>query len=134
MKPELVAEIEFRGWTADRNLRHAAFRGLREDKPAKDVVAEAVMSETTRKAPPDKRVAKDPKTGTATREARVKLTHPDRLYWPDVGVTKEGLADYYTPDLAAHRALRHQASRSPWCVARAASPENASSRSTPGRD
>jgi len=25
----------------------------------------------------------------------VKLTHPDRIYWPDEGVTKEGLADYY---------------------------------------
>src|SRR5690606_35139603 len=26
----------------------------------------------------------------------VRLTHPDRVYWPDAGVTKEGLADYYT--------------------------------------
>jgi len=26
----------------------------------------------------------------------VKLSHPDRLYWPEQGVTKEGLADYYT--------------------------------------
>jgi bifunctional non-homologous end joining protein LigD len=25
----------------------------------------------------------------------VKLTHPDRVYWPDAGVTKQGLADYY---------------------------------------
>ncbi|MBP0581253.1 DNA ligase D [Labrys sp. LIt4] len=79
-RPELVAEVEFRAWTADRHLRHAAFRGLREDKPAKEVVRE------TRK-----------KAGTMAGVPRrtVKLTHPDRLYWPEQGVTKEGLADYY---------------------------------------
>ena len=38
---ELVAEVEFRAWTADGILRHAAFRGLREDKPAREIVREA---------------------------------------------------------------------------------------------
>ncbi len=77
--PTTVAEIEFRGWTADRNLRHAAFRGLREDKPAVQVVREQAVE-----AAP----------ATAAK-ASVTLTHPDRLYWPEDGVTKEGLADYY---------------------------------------
>ena len=75
--PELVAEVEFRGWTGDGHLRHAAFRGLREDKPAKDVVREAR--------------AEAPKVPRSS----VRLTHPDRIYWPDAGVTKAGLADYY---------------------------------------
>jgi bifunctional non-homologous end joining protein LigD len=37
VKPQLVAQIEYRAWTSDGLLRHASFKGLREDKPAKDV-------------------------------------------------------------------------------------------------
>lgn len=79
VRPELVAEVEFRAWTADHRLRHAAFRGLREDKPAHEIVREVAAD-----------AAPKPQRRT------VKLTHPDRVYWPDAGVTKEGLADYYT--------------------------------------
>ena len=78
VKPQFVAEVEFRAWTADGNLRHASFRGLREDKPADQVVRENPRSIEAGKP-----------------RSSIKLTHPDRLYWPDAGVTKEGLADYY---------------------------------------
>lgn len=37
VKPELVAQIEYRAWTADKLLRHAAFKGLREDKPTDQI-------------------------------------------------------------------------------------------------
>ncbi len=79
VKPELVAEVEFRAWSGDGNLRHASFRGLREDKPAGEIERE------------DKAVSEQ-----GTPQSKIKFTHPERLYWPDNGVTKEGLADYYT--------------------------------------
>lgn len=80
VRPELVAEVEFRAWTADGHLRHASFRGLREDKPPQEIVRE--ISKADAKAPKPQR-------------RTVKLTHPDRLYWPEEGITKEGLADFY---------------------------------------
>ena len=82
VKPQLVAEIEFREWTADRILRAASFKGLREDKSAEEVVLET---------PP--KVAKGL---TRRAAATVRLTHPERILWPEEGITKQGLADFYT--------------------------------------
>jgi bifunctional non-homologous end joining protein LigD len=90
VRPELVAEVDFRAWTADNVLRHASFVALREDKPAREVVRETAAAEAAQKA------RKAPKEAPTPQRHTVALTHPDRVYWPDAGVTKEGLANYYS--------------------------------------
>ena len=44
LKPELVAQIEFAEWTPDNHLRHSKFIGLREDKEAREVLRDKVMT------------------------------------------------------------------------------------------
>jgi bifunctional non-homologous end joining protein LigD len=93
VEPKLVAEVTFAGFTAQKHVRHAVFKGLREDKPAKEIVRETPMP-TKMKSKSAK--AKAAPKANAIEAGAVKLTHPDRVYWKDGGITKQHLADYYT--------------------------------------
>ena len=86
VKPELVAEIEYAGLTGDGNIRQAAFKGLREDKPAAEVEAEAPAPvETAELADP--RPAAKPAAQVRRRRwcMGVTMSHPDKALWPDGG-------------------------------------------------
>jgi len=101
IRPELVAEIEYAGFTGDGAIRQAAFKGLREDKPAVEVEAEAP-------APARTTVLINPETaGRSTRimprgsaiVMGLTISNADKPLWPHVGeggpVTKKDLAEYY---------------------------------------
>jgi bifunctional non-homologous end joining protein LigD len=91
LKPELVAEIEFAGWTGDGMVRQAAFKGLRADKPAQEVEAE-----TPKKT---KKLIQPKAKKSASVVMNIPLSHPEKPLWPDAGdgkpVTKIELAEYY---------------------------------------
>ena len=94
VRPELVAEVEFRGWTADRHVRHAAFKGLREDKEPGEVLRESADGSAEKQIPANKTPTKARASGQVV-VAGVPLTHPDRILWEEQGITKQGLAEFY---------------------------------------
>ncbi len=79
LKPKLVAEIAFAEFTAEGVVRHASFLGLRGDKKAAEVIEEAP----------------EPVERTAPASDDVKISNPDRVLFPDAGVTKSDLVEYY---------------------------------------
>ncbi|GHA26905.1 ATP-dependent DNA ligase [Devosia pacifica] len=113
--PELVCEIGFTEFTEDGYLRHPSFLGLREDKPAKEVVIEkAAGGEQNKKtddspASGDKPHAESGAGVDAAEKAGVRLTSPDRVVFPHQGLTKSALVAYY--EAVAERMLPHIANR-----------------------
>jgi len=115
VKPELVGEVTFTEWTRDATLRHPSFEGLREDKRARDVVREMPAHESNESAPA-KGPAK-PRSASASRVANasakkaranrpvaaanenavadVVISNGDKLLYPEAGITKRDLAEYY---------------------------------------
>ena len=97
LKPELVAEIEFAGWTGDGMVRQGSFKGLRADKPADEVQAEAPKRHKKLAEPKAAKPA-PPKAGGAV-VMNIPISNPAKPLWPDAGdgqpVTKLELAQYY---------------------------------------
>jgi bifunctional non-homologous end joining protein LigD len=99
-RPELVCEVSFSEWTNDGALRHPVFLGLREDKPATDVVHEREEHLATLQIPraAARRARAPSPTGRGPEPLVVRgvtITHAGREVDEASGVTKGDLARYY---------------------------------------
>jgi bifunctional non-homologous end joining protein LigD len=108
VKPTLVAEVQFSTWTADKLVRQASFKGLREDKKAAEVRREVPnagpsAAGTVEPAPSSHQEKKTkPRLG-------FRVTHPEKIVDPETGLTKQALIDYYLA--VAERMLPHVTGR-----------------------
>jgi bifunctional non-homologous end joining protein LigD len=107
LKPKLVAEIEFAGWTGEGNVRQAAYKGLRQDKKPTDVGVERAIpvekvegkTARTRKGKAAAKKSTAAPSGGPVVVMGVTISKPDKALWPDAGdgepVTKVDLARYF---------------------------------------
>lgn len=101
VQPQMVVEVEFTERTRDGRLRHPSFRGVREDREAAEITFAA---DTGKSQPPAQLVDEEPTVQQASavrtvpgeaRVAGVRLSNPDRVMYPEQGITKLDLARYY---------------------------------------
>jgi bifunctional non-homologous end joining protein LigD len=124
VRPDLVAQVRFTEWTADRKLRHPVYLGLRDDKRAKEVIADG---RTPISGPPRHASthSESPRTKSTTTSApigelqsviaqlreledarrdgaielpdgqRLGVTNLAKVFWPKSKLTKGDLLRYY---------------------------------------
>ncbi|SEO76299.1 ATP-dependent DNA ligase LigD phosphoesterase module /ATP-dependent DNA ligase LigD polymerase module [Salinihabitans flavidus] len=94
--PKLVVEAEYTEFTSEGRIRHGVFKGLREDKEAKDVSAKA-EAET------------DSESDEELEVGGVRISSAGRVVYPEAGLTKGGVAEHYAR--VGERMLTHAANR-----------------------
>lgn len=107
VKPALVCEVQFSEWTQDGRLRHPSFQAIREDKPASAITRDIPLPTA-----PDEKPVTHKKTPLSHHDAMVngiKISHADRIIYPDTTITKQQLAEYYLS--VADSILPHVAGR-----------------------
>ena len=90
LSPELVCEVNFSEWTKSGHMRHPSFKGLRFDKTPSEIDKEKVV-----KSPKHKPAAKKSGDFMEIGGISVPISNLDKIYWPDSGLMKYDLIDYY---------------------------------------
>jgi bifunctional non-homologous end joining protein LigD len=89
IRPELVCEVNFHGWSPEGHLREPIFEGLRDDKDPQSVHREAPKPVAIINHQASKAVTMQPSTDEPM------FTNLTKVYWPEDGYTKGDLIEYY---------------------------------------
>jgi bifunctional non-homologous end joining protein LigD len=95
--PQLVGEVEYLSWDGRGAFRHSSFKGLRLDMPASEVVAEQAASPVPQQAAlsgPSPETA-PPRGVKRVTVGGIAISNPERIMYPELGLTKLDLARYY---------------------------------------
>ena len=113
VEPKYIAEIEFGGWTDEGLIRFGSFKGMRDDLSVSDLDSSLpfldsassasdegsddsqASSSANNEPPAHGDVHADPLLDLPAELANVKISSPDRVVYPDMGITKLGVATYY---------------------------------------
>ncbi|MGN6381841.1 MAG: DNA ligase D [Dyella sp.] len=96
--PQTVVEVTFRGHGGNALLRQPSFKGLRPDKSVDDLTdadRPATAAPSSRSSSPSSSRSRKSAMSTQAASDTVEITHPDRLVFPDDGISKQDVADYY---------------------------------------
>ena len=94
VQPSVLCEVSFWEWTADKHIRHASFKGIREDKPPEQVHEE--VPEKIHSAAGKNKMKMNKKNFTVEG---IIISHPSREVYPGAGITKGDIATYYAKSM-----------------------------------
>jgi bifunctional non-homologous end joining protein LigD len=108
VKPEIICEVKYSEVTADGKFRHPVFLHLRNDKTVDEINLENIETEklvakksTEKKSVSKKSSSKKKETTKDTDKIytfgkdKIKVTNVDKIYFPEEGITKGDVVDYY---------------------------------------
>jgi bifunctional non-homologous end joining protein LigD len=93
VKPKLIAEVSYSEWTSDHIIRQSSFVGLRDDKDVAEVVLTPGPGRRSAKTAPAVARPVIGRDGAAT-VAGVRITHAERVVYPEPGLSKLAVAEY----------------------------------------
>lgn len=95
VRPDLVIEVAYSERTRDGRLRHPVFRGLREDRKPEEVRVNGDKPGSAASNAPARQATPSRSRGGEPQISGVRLTHAERILFPEQGLTKHDLARYY---------------------------------------
>ena len=94
LKPKLICEVKFSEWTSNGIMRHPIYKGIREDKNPEEIRPQKTVESTPKNN--NKNTTGSSKNNSLSLDGvQVDITNLDKIYWPESGLKKYDLIDYY---------------------------------------